>query len=174
MTVGSGWRPSGSSTVPADRQAAGRLRPRGPAAPELEYHPSAALLLMPDGLEFGKLVNDIREHGLVQSIVLHQGRILDGGNCYRARSTPAWSRTSRSGAARARPRTLSSSTCIGGTWPTCSRAAIAVPAKARFDGGSTAGKSSSRWVDRLLAPGVGTKGTKDGASGGGDRQPLYY
>jgi ParB-like chromosome segregation protein Spo0J len=59
-----------------------------PATPpaDLEHHPAAALfpLLPVDGPEFGELVNDIGEHGLLQPIVLHEGKILDRRNRYRA------------------------------------------------------------------------------------------
>src|SRR5215472_6042878 len=52
----------------------------------LDDHPAAALfpLLPVDGPEFGQLVGDVREHGLLQPIVLHEGVILDGRNRYRA------------------------------------------------------------------------------------------
>src|ERR1041385_1185387 len=55
-------------------------------AADLDHHPAAALfpLLPVDGPEFGELVHDIREHGLVQPIVLCDGLILDGRNRYRA------------------------------------------------------------------------------------------
>ena len=54
--------------------------------PDLEFHPAAALfpLMDVDGAEFGELVDDIREHGLVQPIVRFEGKILDGRNRYRA------------------------------------------------------------------------------------------
>jgi ParB-like chromosome segregation protein Spo0J len=66
------------STDPPPDQA------RLPAGPE--FHPAAALfpLMDVDGAEFGELVADIREHGLVQPIVLHEGKILDGRNRHRA------------------------------------------------------------------------------------------
>jgi ParB-like nuclease domain len=67
-----------STDPPADR-------PASPTA-EPEYHPAAALfpLMDVDGPEFGELVADVREHGLLQPIVLHEGKILDGRNRYRA------------------------------------------------------------------------------------------
>ncbi len=67
-----------STDVPADQ-------PASPPA-ELEYHPAAALfpLIPVDGPEFGELVADIGEHGLLQPIILHEGKILDGRNRYRA------------------------------------------------------------------------------------------
>jgi ParB-like chromosome segregation protein Spo0J len=59
---------------------------RQPSTAERQYHPAAALfpLLPVDSPEFGELVADIGEHGLLQPIVLHEGRILDGRNRYRA------------------------------------------------------------------------------------------
>ena len=55
-----------------------------PAA--LDFHSAAALFpLMPvDSPEFGELMADIREQGLLQPIVLHDGRIFDGRNRFRA------------------------------------------------------------------------------------------
>lgn len=50
------------------------------------FHPAADLfpLLDVDSAEFDELVADIREHGLLHEIVLHEGAILDGRNRYRA------------------------------------------------------------------------------------------
>ncbi len=52
----------------------------------LGCHPAAALfpLIPVDSPEFGELVDDIGEHGLLQPIILHEGKILDGRNRYRA------------------------------------------------------------------------------------------
>jgi ParB-like chromosome segregation protein Spo0J len=57
--------------------------PRMPG--QLEPHLAAALfpLLPVDSPEFGELVADIGEHGLLQPIVLHEGKIIDGRNRYR-------------------------------------------------------------------------------------------
>jgi len=57
-----------------------------PPPAELEHHPAAALfpLMDVDGPEFGELVADLQAHGLLQPIVLHEGKILDGRNRHRA------------------------------------------------------------------------------------------
>ncbi len=57
-----------------------------PPPTEFEFHPVAALfpLLPVDSPEFGEFVDDIGEHGLLQPIILHEGKILDGRNRYRA------------------------------------------------------------------------------------------
>lgn len=49
-----------------------------------ELHPLCTLFPRLAGAEFSALCNDIRENGLRNPIVLHNGMILDGGNRYRA------------------------------------------------------------------------------------------
>jgi ParB-like chromosome segregation protein Spo0J len=49
-----------------------------------ELHPLCTLFPRVTGAEFAALVTDIRDNGLRQPIVLHDGMILDGGNRYRA------------------------------------------------------------------------------------------
>lgn len=49
-----------------------------------ELHPLCTLFPRLAGAEFDALRDDIKTNGLRQPIVLHEGRILDGGNRYRA------------------------------------------------------------------------------------------
>lgn len=49
-----------------------------------ELHPLCTLFPRLSGSEFDALRDDIKENGLRQPIVLHEGMILDGGNRYRA------------------------------------------------------------------------------------------
>jgi len=49
-----------------------------------EYHELANLFPLMDESQYGDLVADIKENGLVESIVLYEGKILDGRNRYNA------------------------------------------------------------------------------------------
>jgi hypothetical protein len=53
---------------------------------DYEYHPAANLfpLMAVEGQEFGELVDDIREHGLIEEIELYEGKVIDGRNRLRA------------------------------------------------------------------------------------------
>ncbi len=50
----------------------------------LEFHPYANLFPLMEGPELDAFVADIRDKGLHEQIVLHDGKILDGRNRYRA------------------------------------------------------------------------------------------
>jgi hypothetical protein len=50
----------------------------------LEFHPLADIFPLLEGTELDELVADIREHGLHEPVVIHESRILDGRNRYRA------------------------------------------------------------------------------------------
>lgn len=49
-----------------------------------ELHPLCTLFPRLSGSEFQNLVEDIKQNGLREPIILHDGMILDGGNRYRA------------------------------------------------------------------------------------------
>ncbi len=50
----------------------------------MEFHPLADAFPMMEGEEFDNLVRSIREAGLINPIVLFEGKILDGRNRYKA------------------------------------------------------------------------------------------
>lgn len=51
---------------------------------EYAFHPASLLFPLMDGLDLARLVDDVREHGLIEPIVLHEGQVLDGRNRLRA------------------------------------------------------------------------------------------
>jgi hypothetical protein len=50
----------------------------------IEFHPLANIFPLIEAAEFEAFVDDVREHGLADKIVMHQGKTLDGRNRYRA------------------------------------------------------------------------------------------
>lgn len=50
----------------------------------IEFHPVSTIFPLIEGEEFRSLVEDVRANGLREPIWLHQGRIVDGRNRYRA------------------------------------------------------------------------------------------
>ena len=49
-----------------------------------EFHPAAEIFPLMEGEQYDRLVQDIRENDLQESIWLHEGQIIDGRNRYRA------------------------------------------------------------------------------------------
>ncbi len=50
----------------------------------MEFHPYANMFPLLDGVEFEALCEDIKQNGLLNAIVLHENKILDGRNRWRA------------------------------------------------------------------------------------------
>ncbi|WP_127142864.1 Spo0J and IME4 domain-containing protein [Pelagibacterium montanilacus] len=50
----------------------------------LEFHPLADLFPLIEGREFDELVADVKAHGVLEPVVIHDDKILDGRNRYRA------------------------------------------------------------------------------------------
>ncbi len=51
---------------------------------DLQFHPLANLFPLMEGADFRDLVADVRQHGLREPVVIHDGMILDGRNRFRA------------------------------------------------------------------------------------------
>ena len=60
------------------------LKPLAAADVPVKFHPIAGIFDLLEGAEFDELVKDISEHGLQLPIIMHEGKILDGRNRYRA------------------------------------------------------------------------------------------
>lgn len=51
---------------------------------ELKFHPAANAFPMMDGKRYSELLDDIRQHGQIETITLCDGMVLDGRNRYKA------------------------------------------------------------------------------------------
>lgn len=50
----------------------------------MDFHPIADIFPLLDGAEFSQLVADVQRNGVLEPIVVHEGKVLDGRNRYRA------------------------------------------------------------------------------------------
>ena len=65
-------------------QAATSMHAESDIGLQYKPHPIADIFPLISGKEFVELKEDIRKHGVLQPVVLYEGRILDGRNRYRA------------------------------------------------------------------------------------------
>lgn len=68
----------------AASRAMHQLLARGPERDTVNFHKACELFPNMVAADYRELVADIREHGLLEPIVLHEGAVLDGRNRYRA------------------------------------------------------------------------------------------
>jgi hypothetical protein len=73
------------------------LTPKAMPAPTYEYdfHPLAEMFPLIEGEEFKALVKDVAVRGIINPIILHQGKILDGRNRWRAAKEAKYPLTDR-------------------------------------------------------------------------------
>ena len=60
------------------------LSPPSAQTYEYPFHPLAELFPLIEGEDFNGLVKDVAARGIINPIIMHQGKILDGRNRYRA------------------------------------------------------------------------------------------
>lgn len=61
-----------------------KLSPQPVLTFKYDFHSLAELFPLIEGQEFDALKEDVRRNGIIVPIILHQGKILDGRNRYRA------------------------------------------------------------------------------------------